>query len=134
MSDLNDRQSSEAADERRTELRVPASTLGSVTSRLIGGSDLELLNYTSRSLCGQAASRLLIGSRISVRVVTATLDAVLAGRVVRSNLTQIVGGVPRYEVVVALDSEVDWAPPDTVDALPVDDAVPVREPESRYQN
>src|SRR5690242_5240972 len=92
MSDLNDRQSSEAADERRTELRVPASTLGSVTSRLIGGSDLELLNYTSRSLCGQAASRLLIGSRISVRVVTATLDAVLAGRVVRSNLTQIVGG------------------------------------------
>jgi hypothetical protein len=131
MSDLNDRQSSEAAEERRTELRVPASTLGAVMSRLIGGSDLELLNYTSRSLCGQASSRLLLGSRISVRVVTATLDAILAGRVVRANLTQLVGGVPRYEVVVALDSEVEWSGAgDDVGAAGV--PVPVLERASRY--
>jgi hypothetical protein len=132
MSDLNDRQSSDAADDRRTELRVPATTLGSVTSRLIGGSDLELLNYTSRSLCGQASSRLLLGSRISVRVVTATLDAVLAGRVVRSNLTQIVGGVPRYEVVVALDNEVDWVGSASDGAAA--EIVPLLEPDAQFHS
>ncbi len=110
MSDVNERQSSNAVDERRAELRAPAATLGDVRTRLVGGSDLTLLNYTSRSLYGRSSSRVLIGSRISVRLVTATLNAVVAGRVVRATLSQIVDGVPRYEVAVTLDTDVAWVP------------------------
>lgn len=95
-------------EDRRGEIRVPASTLGDVRSRLIGGSPIELLNYTSRSLYGQSSTRLLVGAPISVRLATAALNAVLRGRVVRSSLTSVVDGVPRYEIAVAFDEEVDW--------------------------
>jgi len=119
MSEVTDLPSSEAEPDRRAELRVPASTLGEVSSRLVGGSDLTLLNYTSRSLYGQSPSRLLVGARISVRLATATLNAVVAGRVVRSKLTQIVGGAPRYEIAVQLERDVEWGgPADVHDAAP----------------
>ena len=108
MSERPTETSSEPADDRRGEIRVPASTLGDVRSRLIGGSTLELLNYSSRGLYGHSSTRLLIGAPISVRLATAALNAVLRGRVVRSSLTQMVDGVPRYEVAVAFDEEVDW--------------------------
>jgi hypothetical protein len=73
------------------------------------------MNYTSRSLYGQSPSRLLVGARISVRLATATLNAVVAGRVVRSSLTHIVGGAPRYEIAVELERDVDWGAPVAVD-------------------
>jgi hypothetical protein len=98
-----------APDERRAELRVPASTLGDVRTRLIGGSDFSLVNYTPRSLYGQSRSRLLVGARVSVRLATATLNAIVTGRVVRSSLTQVVDGAPRYEVAVSLEDGVDWS-------------------------
>jgi hypothetical protein len=104
----NENPSLPAGDDRRGEIRVPASTLGDVRSRLIGGAPLELLNYTSRSLYGYSTTRLLIGAPISVRLATAALNAVLRGRVVRSSLTRMVDGVPRYEIAVALDEDVDW--------------------------
>jgi hypothetical protein len=99
-----------AYEERRAELRVPASTLGEVKSRLIGGSEFALLNYTSTGIYGQSPSRLLVGARVSVRLATATLDAVVRGRVVRSSLTAVQAGVPRYEVAVSLEQAVDWSP------------------------
>jgi hypothetical protein len=108
MCDATDRSSLESAKNRRTELRVPASTLGAVTTRVVGGSALTLLNYTSNGLLGQSPSRLLVGSRISVRLATATLNAIVAARVVRASLTAIVDGVPRYEVALRLEDDVDW--------------------------
>jgi hypothetical protein len=117
MSDL-DSVPPPARDERRAELRVPASTLGNPRTRLIGGSDFSLLNYTPRSLYGESRSRLLIGARISVRLATATLNAIVTGRVVRSSLIQVLDGVPRYEVAVSLEDAVDWSR----DASPADAA------------
>jgi hypothetical protein len=108
MSESTDRSPLESAENRRTELRVPASTLGAVTTRVVGGTALTLLNYTSNGLLGQSSSRLLVGSRISVRLATATLNAVVAARVVRASLTAIVDGVPRYEVALSLEHDVDW--------------------------
>jgi hypothetical protein len=95
---------------------VPASTLGDVSSRFVGGSVLALHNYTSRSLYGQSPSRPVIGSRLSVRVRTTALDVVVSGRVIRASLTRVVDGVPHYEVALALDAPVDWGG----DAVPVD--------------
>ena len=109
MSDRPLASSPQPADaDRRAEVRVPASTLGVVQSRFVGAGALDLVNYTSRSLYGQSSTRLLIGSSISVRLATAALNAVVRGRVVRSSLTQVVNGVPRYEIAVVLDHEMDW--------------------------
>jgi hypothetical protein len=119
MSDSPECQPPVAPQDRRAELRVPASTLGNVRSRLVGGSDFALLNYTSQSLYGQSRSRLLVGARISVRLATATLNAIVTGRVVRSKLTAVTDGVPSYEVAVSLEHAVDWSP----EARPVEDPV-----------
>ena len=129
MSDSRDLHPS-ASEERRAELRVPASTLGDVRGRLVGGSEFALLNYAPRSLYGQSRSRLLVGARISVRLATATLNAIVNGRVVRSSLTEVRDGVPRYEVALALEEAVDWsrdaasAPPSAPEAVPF--PVPLR--------
>jgi hypothetical protein len=97
------------SDERRAELRVPAATLRDVQTRLVGGRDFALLNYTPRGLYGQSRSRLLVGTRISIRLATATLNAIVSGRVVRSSLTAVQDGVPCYEVALALEEAVDWS-------------------------
>jgi hypothetical protein len=110
MDESNECQALPQVDERRAELRVPASTLRDVRSRLIGGSDFALVNYTACSLYGQSRSRLLVGARISVRLATATLNAIVTGRVVRSSLTAVTDGVPSYEVAVLLEQPVDWTP------------------------
>ena len=109
MFETNAPPSSAGGSDRRAEPRVPATTLGEVSLRLVGGSDITLLNYASTSLYGRSPSRLLVGARLSVRLATASLQAVVAGRVVRSILTQIENGVPRYEIAVQLDSPIDWA-------------------------
>jgi hypothetical protein len=98
-----------AAEERRAEPREPAATLGDVSSRLVGGSDFALLNYAARSLFGQPQGRLLVGARVSVRLATTSLNAVVNARVVRSTLTEFRNGVPRYEVALALEDAVDWS-------------------------
>lgn len=109
MFEPNESPSPAGGSDRRAEPRVAASTLGDVSLRLVGGGDLTLLNYAATSLYGRSPSRLLVGARLSVRLATATMQAVVAGRVVRSSLTEIVNGVPRYEIAVALDRPVDWA-------------------------
>lgn len=108
MFEPNPSQNAAGGSDRRAEPRVPATTLGDVSLRLVGGGDITLLNYASTSLYGRSPSRLLVGARLSVRLATATMQAVVAGRVVRSILTEIVNGVPRYEIAVQLDRPVDW--------------------------
>jgi hypothetical protein len=117
-----------AAEDRRAEVRVPATTLGDVSGRLIGGSDFALLNYASRSLYGQSRTRLLVGARISVRLATATLNAIVSARVVRASLTAVRDGVPCYEVALALEEAVDWSREAASEASSVLDAVPVAVP------
>ena len=48
-------------------------------------------------------------ARISVRLATPILNAIVSGRVVRSSLTEVRDGVPRYEVALALEEAVDWS-------------------------
>jgi len=124
MSDPRDLDPS-VSDERRAELRVPATTLGEVQGRLVGGSEFAVLNYTPRSLYGQSRSRLLVGARFSIRLATNTLNAIVNGRVVRSSLIEVKDGVPCYEVALALEEAVDWsrdavsAEPSALEAVPV---------------
>ena len=112
----NDVQSHEAVaervsgGERRDGLRHAAQSLGSVTARIIGGSQVDLVNFSSRGVLFECDSRLLIGARASVRITTTDANIIVTGRVVRSRVKGLVNGALRYDAALVLDSELALAP------------------------
>lgn len=119
----NDVQSHEAVaervsgGERRGGLRHGARALGSVTARIIGGSHVDLVNFSSRGVLFECDSRLLIGARASVRITTTDANIIVTGRVVRSRVKGLVNGALRYDAALVLDTELALAPA-------IDDAEP----------
>jgi hypothetical protein len=106
-------------EERRASPRHAASTLGSVTARIIGGSPVDLVNFSARGVLFECDSRLLIGARASVRITTTDANLIVSGRVVRSRVKGLVNGALRYDAALALDHELTLRP-----VLPVSDAAP----------
>jgi hypothetical protein len=91
--------------DRRDGVRHDAARLGKVSARLIGGSEVTLVNFSNRGLLFESDSRLLIGARASVRLTTTDANLVVTGRVVRSRVKGVVNGALRYDAALALDSE-----------------------------
>jgi hypothetical protein len=102
---------SSAGDERRAGLRHAAASLGSVTARIIGGSQVELVNVSSRGVLFECDSRLLIGARASVRLTTMDVNLIVTGRVVRSRVKGLINGALRYDAALALDHDLALAAP-----------------------
>ena len=99
-----------AGEERRAGVRHAARSLGSVTARIIGGSQVDLVNFSSRGVLFECDSRLLIGARASVRITTTDANLVVTGRVVRSRVKGLVNGALRYDAALVLDTELALAP------------------------
>jgi hypothetical protein len=99
-----------AGDDRRAGARHAARSLGSVTARIIGGSAVDLVNFSSRGVLFECDSRLLIGARASVRITTAATNLVVTGRVVRSRVKGLVDGALRYDAALVLDAELNLTP------------------------
>jgi hypothetical protein len=94
-----------AAAERRGRVRHAARVLGAVNARIIGGSQVDLVNVSSRGVLFECDSRLLIGARASVRITTTDANLVVTGRVVRSRVKGLVNGALRYDAALVLDHE-----------------------------
>ncbi len=105
-----------AHHERRTETRHDARKLGTVTARLIGGSEVRLVNFSNRGVLVESDSRLLIGARASVRITTSDASVVVTGRVVRSRVKGLVNGVLVYDAGLNLDSELSLATAEMLEA------------------
>lgn len=123
--------------ERRGERRHDAAKLGKVTARLIGGSEVSLVNFSNRGVLFESDSRLLIGARASVRITTTDANLVVTGRVVRSRVKGVVNGALRYDAALALDSELTLAVPEDPEPVAPDpepvaaaEAAPPEEPEA----
>ena len=99
-----------AAADRRTSGRHAAATLGAVRARLIGGSQVDLVNFSNRGVLFECDSRLLIGARASVRITSPEHNLVVTGRVVRSRVKGLVNGALRYDAALALDHEFALTP------------------------
>jgi hypothetical protein len=113
--------------ERRGEIRHDATKLGTIKARLIGGSEVSLVNFSNRGVLFESDSRLLVGARASVRLTTTDANLVVTGRVVRSRVKGVVNGALRYDAALALDSELALAlPEEPVAAEP--EPAPVSEP------
>jgi hypothetical protein len=99
-----------AASDRRTSGRHAAAKLGTVQARLIGGSQVDLVNFSNRGVLFECDSRLLIGARASVRITSPEHNLVVTGRVVRSRVKGLVNGALRYDAALALDHEFALTP------------------------
>jgi hypothetical protein len=99
-----------AGEERRAGVRHAARSLGSVTARIIGGSQVELVNFSNRGVLFECDSRLLIGARASVRITTTDTNLIVSGRVVRSRVKGLVDGALRYDAALLLDGELGLVP------------------------
>jgi hypothetical protein len=99
-----------AGEERRASIRHAARSLGSVTARIIGGSQVDLVNFSSRGVLFECDSRLLIGARASVRITTPDANLIVTGRVVRSRVKGLVNGALRYDAALVLDTELGLVP------------------------
>jgi hypothetical protein len=99
-----------AGEERRTALRHAARALGTVTARIIGGSQVDLVNFSNRGVLFECDSRLLIGARASVRITTEEANLIVTGRVVRSRVKGLVNGALRYDAALVLDAELGLTP------------------------
>jgi hypothetical protein len=111
-----------AEDDRRAGARHAARTLGSVTARIIGGSQVDLVNFSSRGVLFECDSRLLIGARASVRITTTDANLVVTGRVVRSRVKGLVNGALRYDAALVLDNELALTPAILTSTAPAADA------------
>jgi hypothetical protein len=99
-----------AGEERRASARHAARSLGSVTARIIGGSQVDLVNFSNRGVLFECDSRLLIGARASVRITTPDANLIVTGRVVRSRVKGLVNGALRYDAALVLDTELGLVP------------------------
>ena len=99
-----------AGEERRASARHAARSLGSVTARIIGGSQVDLVNFSNRGVLFECDSRLLIGARASVRITTTDANLIVTGRVVRSRVKGLVNGALRYDAALVLDAELGLVP------------------------
>ncbi|MEO5820687.1 MAG: hypothetical protein ABIT71_09295 [Vicinamibacteraceae bacterium] len=99
-----------AGEERRASARLAARSLGSITARIIGGSQVDLVNFSNRGVLFECDSRLLIGARASVRITTPDANLIVTGRVVRSRVKGLVNGALRYDAALVLDTELGLAP------------------------
>jgi hypothetical protein len=102
--------------ERRTEIRHDAAKLGPVTARLIGGSEVRLVNFSNRGILVESDARLLVGARASVRITTSDASVVVTGRVVRSRVKGLVNGVLVYDAGLNLDCELSLASAEMLEA------------------
>ena len=108
---------SDAADsDRRSAPRFPADLLGKASVRLLGGSEVTLINFSERGILFQSETRLLVGARGTVRIVVGTETTVAAGTVVRSLVQGMASGKLAFHTALALDQP-----------LPLATAVEVRE-------
>jgi len=89
--------------DRRSSPRFPADMLGKASVRLLGGSEVTLVNFSERGLLFQSETRLLVGARGTVRIVVGNETTVAAGTVVRSLVQGMASGKLAFHTALALD-------------------------------
>jgi hypothetical protein len=94
---------SHAGEDRRRAPRLPPSALPPCKARLVGGPEVEIVNVSRTGILTRSGARLMPGSAIGIRFITADTVFVLMGRVVRSRLVALRDGQPQYESALAFD-------------------------------
>lgn len=101
---MGEPQRSDAVEsDRRSAPRFPAELLGKASVRLLGGSEVTLINFSERGVLFQSDQRLLVGARGTIRIVVGTETTIAAGTVVRSLVQGMASGKLAFHTALALD-------------------------------
>ena len=92
-------------DERRSGRRREAHTLGPVVARLVGGSEVRLIDFSRRGVLLESETRLLIGARASIKITTTDAVVTVAGYVVRSRVAGVRDAALVYHTAMALNDD-----------------------------
>jgi hypothetical protein len=117
-----------SADDRRRAPRIDANKLGSVITRVIGGGEVKLLDFSRSGVLIESDARLAIGAKATIRLTTTDASLTVRGQVVRSKVAGVNGTIV-YHTALALDDDltalersVPAPPPKTVGAASAKDA------------
>lgn len=92
-------------DERRSGRRREAHTLGPVVARLVGGSEVRLIDFSRRGVLLESETRLLIGARACIKITTTDAVVTVAGYVVRSRVAGVRDAALVYHTAMALNDD-----------------------------
>jgi hypothetical protein len=92
-------------DNRRTDQRHDARALGPVVARLVGGSEVRLMDFARRGVLLESDTRLLIGAKATIKITTTDTTISVRGHVVRSRVAGVKGGSLVYHTALALDED-----------------------------
>lgn len=98
-----------AHDDRRIEQRHDARALGPVVARLVGGSEVRLMDFARRGVLLESDTRLLIGAKATIKITTTDTTISVRGQVVRSRVAGVKGGALVYHTALALEEDLGLA-------------------------
>ena len=96
-------------DDRRIDQRHDARALGPVVARLVGGSEVRLIDFARRGVLLESDTRLLIGAKATIKITTTDTTISVRGQVVRSRVAGVKGGALMYHTAMALEEELGLA-------------------------
>jgi|EndMetStandDraft_5_1072996.scaffolds.fasta_scaffold07736_4 hypothetical protein len=94
-----------AHENRRIDQRHDARSLGPVVARLIGGSEVRLMDFARRGVLLESDTRLLIGAKATIKITTTDTTISVRGQVVRSRVAGVKGGALMYHTALALEED-----------------------------
>jgi hypothetical protein len=94
-----------AHDDRRIDQRIDARALGPVVARLVGGSEVRLMDFARRGVLLESETRLLIGAKATIKITTTDTTISVRGHVVRSRVAGVKGGSLMYHTALALEED-----------------------------
>lgn len=92
-------------DDRRIDQRHDARALGPVVARLVGGSEVRLMDFARRGVLLESDTRLLIGAKATIKITTTDTTISVRGHVVRSRVAGVKGGALVYHTALALEED-----------------------------
>lgn len=107
--DIESEYASPAHDERRVDQRHDARALGPVVARLVGGSEVRLMDFARRGVLLESDTRLLIGAKATIKITTTDTTISVRGHVVRSRVAGVKGGALMYHTALALEEDLGLA-------------------------
>jgi hypothetical protein len=91
-------------DDRRRAPRHDAAHLGSVITRVIGGGEVKLLDFSRSGVLIESDTRLAIGAKATIRLTTTDASLTVRGSVVRSKVAGVNGTIV-YHTALHLDDD-----------------------------
>ena len=91
-------------DDRRRAPRHDATHLGSVITRVIGGGEVRLLDFSRSGVLIESDTRLAIGAKATIRLTTTDASLTVRGEVVRSKVA-VVSGTLLYHTALQLEDD-----------------------------